>query len=298
MKNRYNPIFASALSLVMLLTCSSPVSAMDIERIEKQALPADQITTFEAAAIDGSYMVKPGDKDEILLKITREIRGVTEDEAEQVLAAMKTEFNADGDTVYLREDHPKNAKEWEKATGLRNVEFEVLYELWIPESIDLNLSTIEGDVAVGKMSAVCRVSTVEGDVMIEEAGKLAEVSSVEGDVMVTKVAGTAKVSTVEGDVMIREVAAFQAQTVEGDVMIRLTTQPSGNCRLNTVEGDAQVTISPDLAVSIVGQTLGGKTILDLPLEDKVTTGGQVVGNRNGGGPSIHLNSVGGDIVIK
>ncbi len=298
MNNRYNLTYSIVLSIIMLLAGTIPATAAESKDIEERVLPAAGITSFEAESIEGSFKVVSHGNDEVQLTITRVVKGVSQEQAEKVLAALKTVFKAEGDSIYLQEDHPGNRKEWKEATGLNDVEFEILYELRMPASIHQAIRTVEGDVMLAKMSGKIGITTVEGDVLVEQAGGQVGVKTTEGDVLIKQVAGFARVSSVEGDVMIRDSSGFQVQSVEGDVLVDLSGEPAGNCSLNTVQGDATLSLSPDLAVNIVAQSLSGEVKLKLSLDDLVRTRGQVVGARNGGGVSIQLNSVRGDIILK
>ena len=298
MKIHYiKPGFIHLSAITMMAFTTQPVAADKID-VEERALDADQVTRFEAQAVEGDFKILSHDENKVLLKITREVKDVDDGKAELILAALKTDFDADGGTIHLREDHPGNPREWKEAAGLRNADYEILYELWMPPTIDLDVTTVEGDVLIGEMAGKCEVTTTEGDVLVEEAGGLARIKSTEGDVLIKKVSGPAQVSTVEGDVIIVESTSFQVQSVEGDVMVELSGQPSGNCSLNTVEGDINLDLPQEAAITIVAQSLSGKVNLVLPLDNQVTNGGQTVGTRNGGGPSIQLSSIEGDIGIK
>ena len=67
--------------------------------------------------------------------------------------------------------------------------------------------------------------------------------------------------------------------------------------MKAVDGDIHIKIAGDLAVDVKTQSIDGDIRIDLPLDRQVSTAGQVVGSRNGGGDNITIRTVDGDIHV-
>jgi len=279
-KNRDSRATRCVVSSLGLLLCTATAFAGNSSDVEERVLPVQQAISLKARVIEADITVRTHDDATVRLLIHRTVKDLSDAATDQAMQALKTEFKVQGDTVILNEDFPNNAGEWKKTTGHKKVDFSIQYELWVPDSFNLDLKTVDGDLVAEGVAGQCKLTTVDGDIFVKDSR------------------GALDAQTVDGDIMIGGSTTIQAQTVDGDIMVDLAGQPAVDCRLNTTDGDVQLNLDPAVAVKILGQTLDGDLEIGLPLENKASTGGQVIGTRNGGGPQILMNSIDGDIILK
>jgi hypothetical protein len=137
---------------------------------------------------------------------------------------------------------------------------------------ELQARTASGDVQAGRIERSATVATASGDVRLADAGGPVQVRSASGDVLLGSLATDATVKSASGDVRIDRAA-------------------SGQVRLQTVSGDAVVSVEPGLRIWLDLQTVSGQ--LRSELDDD--------GPDAGGGSAqltVVLHSVSGDLRLR
>lgn len=193
----------------------------------------------------------------------------------------------------------------------------------------LGAATSGGDITIGSVEKNLTASTAGGDVMIEDVGGDARVSTAGGDIGVGKVSGSAVLKTAGGDIELRGASgAVEAKTAGGDIQCEGVTgsitgataggdvyaelNPTGGkpSSLETQGGDVRIVVPGDAKATIearirIRREWGGDEeeydiLSDFPAEShvkekKLITGRFVLG---GGGPTIRLDTVNGNIEIR
>lgn len=192
----------------------------------------------------------------------------------------------------------------------------------------LAVATSGGDITVGSVEKTLTAATAGGDISIEDVGGDAKVSTAGGDITVGKVSGSAAVKTAGGDIELRgasgKVAAktaggdiecvdvtgsLEAATAGGDVYAELNPKGDGMSTLETQGGDVRIVIPANAKATIDaririrsgwGDDEDYEIISDFTAEShdkdkKLITARYVL---NGGGPTIKLETVNGNIEIR
>lgn len=143
---------------------------------------------------------------------------------------------------------------------------------------------VEFRLTVPRMAVLDEVETVNGSVTITNAANSTKASTVNGEVRATNLRGTANLSTVNG-------------TVEADFD---QLQTGSRISLNTVNGQANITIPSDANATLKADTLNGNINNDfgLPVRKGQYVGRNLYGRIGSGDVQIHLNSVNGGLTIK
>jgi len=151
------------------------------------------------------------------------------------------------------------------------------YRITVPAWMDLELSTVDGDIRVTGLQAQAKLTSVEGDVILRGGRDFVAVHSVEGEVLVENVTGRVEVNSVEGAIRLLNVngpvyaeavdgditmdgiqsADVGASTVDGQVVYRGTIQPRGRYRLGSHDGDVTLEVASLDAVIEVSTFAGG-----------------------------------------
>ena len=151
------------------------------------------------------------------------------------------------------------------------------YRLTVPVWMDLELSSIEGDISVdnsqGKLSintveggATVRggrdfisVHSVEGDVTIDGARGRVEANSVDGGIFINNTDGEIFAETVDGDITMESVSSsdVEANTVDGNISYRGRVAPQGRYRLGSHDGDVTLEV-PELSAVVSVSTFEGE----------------------------------------
>lgn len=161
--------------------------------------------------------------------------------------------------------------------GRSHPDFATDYRLTVPAWMDLELSSIEGDITVdnsqGKLSInsveggvsvrggreFISVHSVEGDVTVEGARGRVEANTVDGGIMITNTDGAIFAETVDGDITMETVSSsdVEANTVDGNVSYRGRVVPEGRYRLGSHDGDITLEV-PELSAVVSVSTFEGE----------------------------------------
>ncbi|OGX83778.1 DUF4097 family beta strand repeat-containing protein [Hymenobacter glacialis] len=127
-----------------------------------------------------------------------------------------------------------------------------------------------------------------------------------GDIQVRDVNGDLEVNVKNGDIRLTNVAGpVVANTVSGDIQVRFAALRQGPTSISTVSGDVDVSMLANTKATLKLRSVSGEVYTDFDInlgkgEDNMRhIGGQVVdGSVNGGGNSISLKTVSGDIFVR
>jgi len=127
-----------------------------------------------------------------------------------------------------------------------------------------------------------------------------------GDLVVRDVSGDLEVSMTSGDISLRNVAGpVVANTVSGDIQVRFAPMRQGPSSITTVSGDVDVTMPANTKATLKLRSISGEVYTDFDMtlanaqNNMQHIGGQVVdGSINGGGNSLSLKTVSGDIFVR
>lgn len=186
----------------------------------------------------------------------------------------------------------------------------------IPQSVDLSVTTGDGDVSVGNVEGRVMIQTGDGDVLVGDVLGEAAIRTGDGDVSLGMIRGlTLMVQTGDGDIAVGDAEAerIEVRTGDGDVALG---SASGAVDAATNDGDVSIqlaTASPvavrtgdgDIAI-IVARALGfdlDLTGADVSVPHGMVMEGDVIsgsarGTVNGGGPLIKAVTGDGTVVVK
>ncbi|MBD2721537.1 DUF4097 family beta strand repeat-containing protein [Hymenobacter armeniacus] len=127
-----------------------------------------------------------------------------------------------------------------------------------------------------------------------------------GDVTVRDMAGDLELNVKNGDIKLSNVTGpVVANTVSGDIQVRFAPMRQGPSSISTVSGDVDVSMPANTKSTLHLRSVSGEVYTDFDLsmgskgDNMQHIGGQVVdGTINGGGNSVSLKTVSGDIFVR
>ncbi len=124
--------------------------------------------------------------------------------------------------------------------------------------------------------------------------------TVNGSVSATGLRADAWASTVNGSVEVETTGEAEAQTVNGDVRVTMgRIDGTGSMRFSTVNGRVEVSIPDGIGLNVSASTTNGDISTDFPLTVHGRFGPrQLSGTIGGGGRSLSLQTVNGDIELR
>jgi hypothetical protein len=232
--------------------------------------------------------------------------------AREVFQRMHFETTVEGNAFTIRTEDPH----FDRGDWRRHGNVHVRIHVGVPESIDLSLTTGDGDVMVGDAEGQIEIHTGDGDVMVGDVEGQVGIQTGDGDVSLGMTRGPALVvQTGDGDIAVGGVASerIELRTGDGDVALASASGP-----VDAATSDGDVTIQLATATPVTVQTGDGDIVImaaealgfDLHLTgadisvpqgmlmEGGVTSGTARGSVNGGGPLIRAITGDGTVVVK
>lgn len=123
----------------------------------------------------------------------------------------------------------------------------------------LNLTTVEGNVTVRGGREFVSVNAVEGEVNVDGAIARVELNSVDGGITVTHVRGEIMAVSVDGDITMDDIQStdVDANTVDGNILYRGNIDRAGRYRLDSHDGDITLE-APEINATLSVSTFEGE----------------------------------------
>jgi DUF4097 and DUF4098 domain-containing protein YvlB len=244
---------------------------------------------LELDSLSGNVDVTGGGGDEVKISATKRAHAPTEAAARDTLRATDIVVTERSGSVSIKA---------EATRGRQNLA-EVDYVITVPESTELTIATLSGDI---------HVKHVAGDIHVDAKS---------GDVTITDVKPRGiEASTISGDIHLDQVETdrLEANVTSGDIEYRGKLAKNGRYEFRSVSGNIRLEPDGNEGFSVDASTFSGDFTSDLKLTlegnssgNRFSAGGRPVvfpGNRgnihgmfNDGGAHISVRSLSGDIAI-
>ena len=174
------------------------------------------------------------------------------------------------------------------------------YNIMVPHNCNLNLRTSSGDVDVTGVGGTLSFQSSSGDISARIISGNTLIVTASGDITVEDLDGKRAARTASGDIHTQTLGLreLSAATASGDIELDLTRLPEGNCEIRTISGDLNLYLPPAASFRAEVHTLSGSVRTASRVMQSSThlpTSARRVLKVNGGGKTIQLNTVSGDV---
>jgi DUF4097 and DUF4098 domain-containing protein YvlB len=216
----------------------------------------ESTATLEIENTNGAIDVRTHAEPTIIVKAQRTAKAMSEQGARELLSRTNLEQRASADFVRLATP-PGQAFS-------RGQQLEVRYEVLVPATIAVNLTTVNGKVELDGVTGAVALETVNGG--IEARG----------------VTGLRK-----------------AETVNGSIRLGLGSLPSQGAQIETVNGSVAVHLPTAAAVNVSVRTVNGGINVDgfANVAEGERKRRHYEGKLNGGGPTLRVETVNGGVSV-
>lgn len=172
------------------------------------------------------------------------------------------------------------------------------YLVRVPQQVSLDLSGVSNTASVQGIAGEIKVRTVSGDVALRELSGPLQINSVSGQVSGERLAGPLSFETVSGSVRLMDsrFERIKGTTVSGSVHME-TPLEGQDYRLGSVSGLIQLYIPNGTNCTVISSSLSGQIRTNLAHGDSLRSGKNRQVTLGVGGPTVHHNSVSGDIYL-
>jgi hypothetical protein len=289
------------LILIITLMAASISLADSLKLIKEKSFQVKDWQNLYTKASGADVKVESWDKQEVYVKIFANRR------AEE---KMKFDIFQDGDVVKVIAE--KKGSFWNFWGGNMSVRIEA----FVPKNFNAHLESSGGDLSVSNLTGGFKLYTSGGDINTNNTNGKFHAETSGGDVKLNTHKGEMDLSTSGGDIICRNVKGdLKAETSGGDIEIEVT---DGKIDVSTSGGNITINYT-GANQGIEASTSGGSVKAKLPADLKAkahleTSGGEIDNNFsnaksmhvthsrvdaefNGGGPTLNLETSGGDVQV-
>jgi hypothetical protein len=232
-------------------------------------------------------------------------RGSDEDRVRQITSNPPIVQNGNAITI------GPSSGDWDR---YRNISID--YEVVLPASTTLKVSSGSGDVEVSNVVSLLSASTGSGDLRLKNIGAVPHVSTGSGSIRIEGIRGAANLETGSGDIELSQQMAgdIKAQTGSGSVRlhgvngavragtgsgdIEIDGNASADWKLETGSGSIHIALG-DSHYNLNASTSSGSIGVSAPIALQASLNKQhIVGTVRGGGPTVRISTGSGDITVK
>ena len=252
------------LLAVLLFTATTALGATLTENVDK-TFDVKPGASVRLRNVNGAVAIASWDQPRVRIVAEKKVKGDGE-AARDALKELRVDIQAkDGglviDTRYPKDDGISSFFDWLKGD---RVSAEVRYQVTVPRSMNLDISTVNGAI---------RVSDV--------AGKL-ELDTTNGGIETRNCAGSLDASTTNGGIAAELTSVARGQEISA----------------STTNGRISLAVPKSFAGQVDAGTTNGSITSDLPIATTRTGDNRLRGTINGGGANVKLRTTNGRIEIK
>ncbi len=248
--------------LAAALLGAIPAGATTREELLDETYSFQPGDTLALSNTNGSVTIGTWDRSEIRVEAVKKVRHRDEDRAQEVMDQLLIEIEQSAGRIDIETRYPKFGDSW--LSGW-NVSANVEYTITVPQQADLDVSTVNGKVAVVGVRGRLDVRTTNGGIRIDDAG------------------GT-----------------VQAKTTNGGIDAELHQIDAGeDLSFRTTNGSITVSLPEEIQATLTARTTNGSIKTDFPVQvvGKMSRT-RIEGEINGGGGKLDLKTTNGGIKIR
>ncbi len=208
---------------------------------------------------------------EIEITGKRTVRSHSQRDAEDQLQYLQISLRDMGTTFVLETEQPGRDD---------GREYEVYYNVLIPD---------DWDVRIGLTNGIVTIDSVYGNVEVDVTNGNVNLINITGNVNVDLTNGNADLREIDGDV--------QVGLTNGIIFTRMKFAPNRNCQLEMVNGNIELHIPKTTSADFTASVANGEiTLRDLTLSNVATTPRSMSGRLGNGEGRIKLKTINGSIL--
>jgi hypothetical protein len=256
--------FTTTLAATALLLAATAAGAAELDQTIDRTLDVRAGATFYLDNTNGGVHVRPAADNKVHLHAVKHVRARSE-QLQSVMNELKVEITQPDGGVRIVAHYPKNHSGDSLFSWIAGESFgaSVSFELQLPQSMIVDIQTVNGRVDVNDLSGALKLETTNGGITLERCR-----------------------------------GSLQAETTNGRIDAELLSVTAGRpIRLGTTNGGIKVALPRTLAATVDASTTNGRINTELPVTTTSVHRSALRGTLNGGGPELKLSTTNGGIDI-
>lgn len=288
--------------LVLLLLVVLPVQGDQTDVSQKRfEIDTAKQAVIDYTGIDGDVFVETHDKNEILFKFEKKLRGSKSSRNVEYFQKIQPEIDFADNTLNIDIKYPRRS--FNVFRLLSGTRVEVTSTLLVPIDTDLKIKVVDGDIDVSGLKGKVGLRSVDGDLKINACEGLIKLHTVDGDIDVDRCIGILSTKTTDGDVIASGVYSgiyFTSVDGEGEFKLEKGSVLKEDWRLRTVDGDIQLVFEEELAFKLDIKTGDGSIDFEHMEFEHITMKkrNRFRGERGDAQYTIAVKTTDGDILLR
>ncbi|HEV2720626.1 MAG TPA: DUF4097 family beta strand repeat-containing protein [Thermoanaerobaculia bacterium] len=251
------------LALALFLSAAT-AGATTLDQTYDRAFDVRPGARLVVENVNGRVTVTAWNEPRVRVIAYQHVESRDSDVARKTMAGLLT-IIPDANGLRVRTNQPKNADGLFSWLAGMSVEARVTYDISVPRTMNLDIETVNGQLAAFNVTGVLRFSTTNGRINLERC------------------AGELDASTTNGSVAVE----------------MLSVVPGRPVKVSTTNGRISLTLPRTMAARIDASTSNGSVSSDIPVQTTAAGRHELRGTMNGGGNAeLSLHTTNGSIEIK
>jgi DUF4097 and DUF4098 domain-containing protein YvlB len=254
-----------ALFIAILTFAATAANAVTLQETLDRTFDARPGALLVLSNVNGRITIHSSNEPRIRLHAEKKVQSRDPEAARRAMAEMSIDVTPGDGGLRVVTHEPRSLSDgfWSFLFG-EHVESSVTYDVVVPRTMDLDVSNVNGTVAVSDITGRLRLETTNGKIDM------------------ARCAGTVDASTTNGGIRAE----------------LLQVSPGRDLSFETTNGRITLIVPASLAADIDADTTNGSITTDLPVTAKTFESNSLRGAINGGGPRLRLRTTNGGIEIR
>jgi opacity protein-like surface antigen len=254
------------LLAVLTLALSSAAAAAELEETIDRTFDVRAGASVSLDNTNGNVVIASWDQPRVRI-VAHKVVKTGKSQLQKAMRELRVVMQPQAGGVSVETHYPRENDGWDSLLGWiagDRVRASVQYEVTVPRSMNLDISTVNGRIRVANVTGRHELETTNGGIDVERC------------------AGSVDASTTNG-------------TIEAELVNVAKGQPM---RFSTTNGRIEVALPHDLAFDVDASTTNGSIASDLPVSATRGSRNSLRGSVNGGGTPLKLRTTNGGISIR
>jgi len=287
-----------------------------IERVVEKSFSVQPGGTLTVETQGGNIKVETSNDAMVKVVAKETIRASSDEEAAKLLENLQLTIEQTSDGVSAISKYEKSFSGFHVGSW---PPVQVSFVISVPTDYHVKAKTSGGNVSVGDLLGKVFARTSGGNISLDKISGDVDAGTSGGDVHLDEGRGRVKLNTSGGNIVVKHAVGptdldtsggnikvdlaentMDASTSGGDVSVGFIGALKGDCVLHTSGGTVRAVVDKFIAFHLDASTSGGGVDangLTITLEKGGAGRSHLVGNVNGGGPTLKLRTSGGDIRV-
>jgi tRNA A-37 threonylcarbamoyl transferase component Bud32 len=248
----------------------------------------------------GSIRISGSDRNTVGVRVIRRVTHANASKAAALINEHRILLRQTGNDVSITAHTPPSLDVRSFFGFFSRPNLDVRYEIEVPRNYAIDSQTCGGNVDVKQIQGLVKAQTMGGTVDVTDIEGAVDAKTMGGNVTVGKCTGDLRAHTAGGSIAIEDFSGpcIHADTSGGNVSADFATALVSDSELKTMGGNVTVSLPASAAFTLDAETLGGGVNTELQvLTEGKHHNSHLHGTVNGGGPTLKLHTMGGNIDI-